>query len=350
MTWPRAASCSILRMVSLYLFLRAFRGPKSVAFRQVTSSSRPSHRRSCSRSVPGQPYAPCLTLMSRSFQLLRPEFSWLVGEDDKTKIFDLIGRLIQTLSSPEVAIDNKHTPKLHAKFLAGLLTKHHQDSNQSQFSQTPLPPSKQPAGGNPASYEGQPQPSSTSTQYLSHGPGTTQSTSMQQGGFDNVSYVSDPNLSSQPNISFAHHTTQYQLQTSDGVAAAQDSVVSAMAGLSEEEMLATLRAIGNPNWWSNVMMPGYANLLSIVVWCLITYGKTDSLGRVRPLPALRKAPGRSPFSPSLRAPLCQALLGSVQGSTCIPPLKPPPFHFTRTTLFPSSHLGHFYLLFHVIKC
>lgn len=207
--------------------------------------------------------------MPYSLQLLRPEFSWLVEPDDRTKIFDLIGRLIQTLNSPEVSIDNKHTPKLHAKFLAGLLTKYHQDSNKDSPSQEPLPPSEHTVGDDPAPYEGQPQPSSTSARYFGQGQGTTQSTSMSQGGFGEVSYTSDPNLSSQPSISYPHQTPQYQLQTSDGVAAAQDSAVNAMAGLSEEDMLSTLRAIGNPNWWSNVMMPGYARLLSTMIWLLI---------------------------------------------------------------------------------
>ena len=211
----------------------------------------------------------CISLISCPLQLLRPEFSWLVEAGDKAKIFDLIGRLIQTLSSPEVAIDNKHTPKLHAKFLAGLLTKYHQDSNKDQLAQAPLPPSKQSVGGNPTSYEGQPQHSGTSTQYLGHNPGTTQSTSMSQGGFGNVSYASDPILCSQPCTSFPHDTPQYQLQTSDGMAAAQDSAMNAMAGLSEEEMLATLRAIGNPNWWSNMMMPGYFDPLLTTTRCLI---------------------------------------------------------------------------------
>ena len=286
--------------------------------------------------------------MFSSFQLLRPEFSWLVEADDKMKIFDLIGRLIQTLSSPEVAIDNKHTPKLHAKFLAGLLTRHHQDSNQDQFSQKPLPPGKQPAGGNPASYEGQPQPSGSSTQYYGHGPGTTQSTSIPQGGFDNASHASDPNLSSQPSISFSYDMPQYQLQTSDGVTAAQDSAVNAMAGLSEEEMLATLRAIGNPNWWSNVMMPGYDDLPSVVIRCLIICTQTDSPGRVRVRPALREVRGPSLFNPSLRVPLCQVLPDSVEGLTCIRPLKLPLFHFTRTFLSQPSHLGHYVTI--VIFC
>jgi len=29
---------------------------------------------------------------------------------------------------------------------------------------------------------------------------------------------------------------------------------------SDEEMLATMQAIKNPTWWSNMMMPGYATL------------------------------------------------------------------------------------------
>ena len=202
-------------------------------------------------------------LMLHSLQLLRPEFSWLVEPDDKTKIFDLIARLIQTLNSPEVSIDNKHTPKLHAKFLAGLLAKLHQDSNQDPLSQEPLPPSKHTVGGGPVSYGGRPQPSSASSEHFGQGQGTTQSTSMPQGGFGEASYTSDPN------VSYTHEAPQYQLQTSDGVAAAQDNAVNAMAGLSEEDMLATLRAIGNPNWWSNVMMPGYDRLVLTVIWRLI---------------------------------------------------------------------------------
>lgn len=140
----------------------------------------------------------------------------------------------------------------------------HQDSDRDPLSQAPLPPSKQTVGGDPTLYEGHPQPSSTSAPHFSQGHSTTQSTSIPQGGFGDVSYASDPNLSSQPGISYPRGTPQYQLQTSDGVAAAQDSAVNLMACLSEEDMLATLRAIGNPNWWSTAMMPGYAILLSTV--------------------------------------------------------------------------------------
>ncbi|CAK5274670.1 unnamed protein product, partial [Mycena citricolor] len=60
-------------------------------------------------------------------KLLRPEFSHLMSKEEENKVYDLIGRLIQTLSSPEIAIDDRHTPKLYARFLAGLLSKHRRD-------------------------------------------------------------------------------------------------------------------------------------------------------------------------------------------------------------------------------
>lgn len=30
-------------------------------------------------------------------------------------------------------------------------------------------------------------------------------------------------------------------------------------GVSEEEMLATMQALKNPQWWSNMMMPGFVS-------------------------------------------------------------------------------------------
>lgn len=65
----------------------------------------------------------CLTVI----KLLKPEFSSLITKDQEEDIFELIGRLIRTLNSPEIAIDDRHTPRLHARFLAGLLSKHRRD-------------------------------------------------------------------------------------------------------------------------------------------------------------------------------------------------------------------------------
>ncbi|KAK0471060.1 hypothetical protein IW261DRAFT_1513660 [Armillaria novae-zelandiae] len=58
------------------------------------------------------------------FKLLQPEFSSLLNEADKDEIVKLIGILITTFSSTDIAIDNRHTPMLYAKFLASVLGKY----------------------------------------------------------------------------------------------------------------------------------------------------------------------------------------------------------------------------------
>src|ERR1700722_4180162 len=64
-------------------------------------------------------------------QLLRPEFSNLMSKEQENEVFELIGRLIQMLSSPEITIDDRHTPKLYARFLAGFLMRHRRDGGSS---------------------------------------------------------------------------------------------------------------------------------------------------------------------------------------------------------------------------
>ncbi|KAG2124252.1 hypothetical protein BD769DRAFT_1776582 [Suillus cothurnatus] len=55
-------------------------------------------------------------------KLLRPEFAQLLTRQMEDGIFELIGRLITTLQ--DVAIDERHTPRLYARFLSSLLTRH----------------------------------------------------------------------------------------------------------------------------------------------------------------------------------------------------------------------------------
>ncbi len=69
------------------------------------------------------------------------EFSSLLDQADKDESLRLIGILINTFSSSDIAVDNRHTPKLYARFLATVLGKY-QDSGQGtafEGSQTFLP-------------------------------------------------------------------------------------------------------------------------------------------------------------------------------------------------------------------
>ncbi|KAF9074252.1 hypothetical protein BDP27DRAFT_1416550 [Rhodocollybia butyracea] len=72
-------------------------------------------------------------------KLLRPEFAHLLLKEEENDIFDLISRLIQTFSA--IAVDDRHTPKLHARFLAGLLSKHRRDgATVGRLQALPSPP------------------------------------------------------------------------------------------------------------------------------------------------------------------------------------------------------------------
>lgn len=51
--------------------------------------------------------------------MLQPKYAAYLDRDKRIEIRDLIGRLIDVME--EIAVDDRHCPKLYAKFLAGLL-------------------------------------------------------------------------------------------------------------------------------------------------------------------------------------------------------------------------------------
>ncbi|EED85958.1 predicted protein [Postia placenta Mad-698-R] len=53
--------------------------------------------------------------------LLQPKCAQHLSRERRVEIRDLVQRVIDLLSSPEVAIDDRHGPKLYARFLQGLL-------------------------------------------------------------------------------------------------------------------------------------------------------------------------------------------------------------------------------------
>jgi hypothetical protein len=66
-------------------------------------------------------------LTSPCLQLLRPECSRFITPGLESEISRVIERLINTLGSPQIAIDERHTPKLYSRFLARLLAKPKRD-------------------------------------------------------------------------------------------------------------------------------------------------------------------------------------------------------------------------------
>ncbi|KAJ7063571.1 hypothetical protein C8F01DRAFT_985730 [Mycena amicta] len=160
-------------------------------------------------------FRPCL-FAYLVLQLLRPDFShWMVLEEEN-QVVGLIDRLIQTLSSSEVAIDDRHTPRLYAHFLAGLLSRRGQDGAPVGRLQPQPPPTQQqtPPTHHFSRFTASTMPRSGAGEHSAQGNGH---------GFGRV-----------------YAPTQLALLP------------------DEQQLFATLK---NPGWWDNVsMIPGHGSV------------------------------------------------------------------------------------------
>lgn len=191
-------------------------------------------------------------------KLLRPEFSSFLAKDQESEIFDLIGRLIQTLSSPKIAIDDRHTPRLYARFLAGLLSRHRRDGATVGRLQTNPPPHSA------LSVSSQANPTALSPQAPE--PPFGQNSAVAAQASETPIYT--------PEATFAAGTGQ--------ISFGADYEMSYSA--SEEEVLATMQAIKNPAWWETMMMPGYviARTVRVGVDLIFPLGSPGLRLRLRP--------------------------------------------------------------------
>jgi hypothetical protein len=185
----------------------------------------------------------------------------------------VIERLITTIGSPQIAIDERHTPKLYSRFLASLLAKHKRDGAAVGHMHQQGPPTQQlPTGSSTPVY--QPPPPQQQQQLPSH---NTTSNSFTAG----VSGASAPTLAQSaplnsgvtaqselidalPANTNGSGTGNYVLdQTTDfafGVQGQQgemmDFTFDPITTPGNDDTLATMQALQNPTWWRNMMMPG----------------------------------------------------------------------------------------------
>ncbi|KAJ7689016.1 fungal-specific transcription factor domain-containing protein [Mycena rosella] len=182
-------------------------------------------------------------------KLLRTEFSHLMPKEQENEVFDLIGRLIQTLSSPEIAIDDRHTPKLYARFLAGLLSRHRRDGATIGRLHPQPPPQQNIASSSSSDYGRQSGASSTFT--MSPMPGAGAVLGPEHGvlgGYGHVFAQAEKITTPvyRPEATYSG-PIQYGVDMDLGI------------GLpDEEQMLAAMQALKNPAWWDNMMMPGFS--------------------------------------------------------------------------------------------
>jgi hypothetical protein len=193
-----------------------------------------------------------------SVKLLRPEFVHILTREMEDEIFDSIGRLITTLQ--DVAIDERHTPRLYARFLASLLTKHRKGGGAVAARSQQLPPPSQTAHQQqPQSYSGQPSSSTSRMQYPGmHSQGgseprhDTDSMQMKLSPLSNVVETPPPSTAAfRPEIAY----NQCQAPLPLGGSSPPGEDVGMVDVSSDSGTLATMHAL-NEVWWNNMMMPG----------------------------------------------------------------------------------------------
>jgi hypothetical protein len=164
-----------------------------------------------------------------------------MSKEQENDVFNLIWRLIQTLSSPEIAIDGRHTPSIYARFLTGLLMKHRRGGVATSRSNNQLPPPNQLPSG----------PDSALRLPLDQQSGSHQSTfsvsQPQSGGQqgNGGAYTQFPIYRPETSTVFGTGTIEFTNLFID-----TDSLDIGM------ETPATMQTLKSPSFWQNMMMPG----------------------------------------------------------------------------------------------
>lgn len=183
------------------------------------------------------------------------------------EIFDSISRLITTLQ--EVAIDERHTPRLYARFLAGLLTKHRKGGSAIAGRLQPHPPAGQLAQPpQTRGYGGSRGPSGSHVSHAGmqaqHGSEPRQNSDAMQlkmNGLPNTAGAPPSETATtahQSDMASYNHVT-YANRTASGPTFEND--VSMTDVFADGRALATMHAL-NEVWWGNMMMPGYVFVFS----------------------------------------------------------------------------------------
>lgn len=184
------------------------------------------------------------------------------------EIFDSIGRLITTLQ--EVAIDERHTPRLYARFLAGLLTKHRKGGSTIAMRLQPHPPASQLAFS-PQSHDHMGSHGSSGS-HVSHAGMQAQhgSESPPDNGAMQMKLNVLPNAVEAPQSGTATMAHQSDMASYNHVTLTDGSTpgttfesndVSMADMLADSGTLAAMHAL-NEVWWGNMMMPGYVSPIS----------------------------------------------------------------------------------------
>ncbi|KAH9030570.1 fungal-specific transcription factor domain-containing protein [Lactarius deliciosus] len=204
-------------------------------------------------------------------KLLRPECSRFITPGLESEIYQVIERLINTIGSPQIAIDERHTPMLYSRFLASLLAKHRRDGAARGRSHQQGPPTQQPQVGSTSAPVYQQQRQTTQQAPPSH---SANPSSFATGG-GNPTTVQDVPSHSAPTTpngkptatQSANNEPMHQLETPPytfGATAGQPgqpgdaNAMDFTFDISIDELLGPMKAIENPLWMQTMMLPGFS--------------------------------------------------------------------------------------------
>ncbi|KIP02098.1 hypothetical protein PHLGIDRAFT_26729 [Phlebiopsis gigantea 11061_1 CR5-6] len=179
-------------------------------------------------------------------KLLKPEFLShnFISKQQESEIFQLIHNLIQTLQSPEIAIDERHAPRLHARFLTGLLSRYKRDVATTGRLHTQPPPTQDQYNRVSQVMPGQQGQAAPQQQTFS----TMPSGSSSDHGMG-TSHSSPDSMLAEP---------VYEPETAYTAGAGPlDFDSAAMSG--EGDVVGALRILNTPAYWSDMMTPGFQN-------------------------------------------------------------------------------------------
>ncbi len=165
---------------------------------------------------------------------------------DKDESIRLIGILIDQFNSSDIAVDDRHTPKLYAMFLTTVLSKYRRSGQGTAFggSQTVLPRN---TGASRSNAEETDKESSDNWQK-----------SYAAQGYDSAGLTYWPEAthatSSWP-ILFGSDAALHIVDGSQNIDG--NGGAGGQPGNIEDEMITSLQSLDNPEWLQGMLMPGY---------------------------------------------------------------------------------------------
>jgi len=201
-------------------------------------------------------------------KLLRPECSRFITPGLEAEIYQVIERLINTIGSPQIAIDERHTPMLYSRFLASLLAKHKRDGAARGRMPQQGPPTQQPQTGSSAPvYQQQRQTTQQSPPSQSTAPSsfaTSGNPTTVQDIPHSVTMNGEPTISQTGFKDTAHHSEPiHEVDAPSytfGVTTGQPSEAMDFTfdSISIDDLLGPMKAIENPQWMQTMMLPGFS--------------------------------------------------------------------------------------------